>query len=349
MKTKIGLREVALEAGVSLSTASHALNGTAPLTNEVRDRVISCAQRLGYLEKRRNKASIASLRAIVLAVTGDAAPQSDLNMVSWTVMNGLRQECERRAIRIVPSISPGNRIDASEIKRLSQMETVDGIVILNDDRPELIRSLTNLPIPAVIINGEDPAMLVDTVTAGNRFGARQATEHLLSLGHRRILHLTWPGRTTIRRRLDGFVDAFLTAGLPAPQDMVVEAASFEPEEGQKAITSLLAKDPSLRGATAIFCAADNLALGCLKALSNAGIKVPDDISVMGCDDIMPAEFSEPPLSTVQLPSARLGAAALSLMEQRVVASDPLRPAHRLELGCKLVLRGSIAPPRADSR
>ncbi|HBF28502.1 LacI family DNA-binding transcriptional regulator [Rhizobium sp.] len=345
MKTKIGLREVALEAGVSLSTASHALNGTAPLTNEVRDRVIACAQRLGYLEKRRNKASIASLRAIVLAVTGDAAPQSDLNMVSWTVMNGLRQECERRAIRIVPSISPGNRIDASEIKRLTQTETVDGIVILNDDRPELIRSITHLPIPTVIINGEDPAMLVDTVTAGNRFGARQATEHLLSLGHRRILHLTWPGRTTIRRRLDGYIDAFLAVNLPVPIDMIVEAASFEPEEGEKAIKALMVKDPTLKGATAIFCAADNLALGCLKALRDAGISVPGDLSVMGCDDIMPAEFSTPPLSTVQLPSARLGAAAISLMEQRVVASDPLRPAHRLELGCKLILRGSIAPPR----
>ncbi|OLP46121.1 LacI family DNA-binding transcriptional regulator [Rhizobium oryziradicis] len=346
MKTKIGLREVAQEAGVSLSTASHALNGTAPLTNEVRDRVLSCAQRLGYLEKRRNKASIASLRAIVLAVTGDAAPQSDLNMVSWTILNGLRQECERRAIRIVPSISPGNRIDANEIKRLSQTEKVDGIVILNDDRPELIKSLAHLPIPTVIINGEDPAMLLDTVTAGNRFGARQATEHLLSLGHRRILHLTWPGRTTIRRRQDGYMDAFLAANLPAPTDMVVEAASFEPEEGEKAIKALLEKDHTLKGATAIFCAADNLALGCLKALSDAGIRVPDDISVLGCDDIMPAEFSVPPLSTVQLPSARLGAAAIGLMEQRVIANDILRPAHRLELGCKLVLRGSVAPPRA---
>lgn len=345
MKTKIGLREVAQEAGVSLSTASHALNGTAPLTNEVRDRVISCAQRLGYLEKRRNKASIASLRAIIVAVTGDAAPQSDLNMVSWTVMNGLRQECERRAIRIVPSISQGKSIDASEIKRLSQAENVDGIIILNDDRSELIRSLSQLPIPTVIMNGEDPAMLLDTVTAGNRFGARQATEYLLSLGHRRILHLTWPGRTTIRRRFDGYVDAFLAADRQVPTDMVVEAASFEPEEGEKAIRTLLAKDSSLKGATAIFCAADNLALGCLKALREAGIRVPDDISVMGCDDIMPAEFSSPPLSTVQLPTARLGTAALSLMEQRVIANDPLRPAHRLELGCKLVLRGSVAPPR----
>ncbi|BCH55737.1 LacI family DNA-binding transcriptional regulator [Agrobacterium vitis] len=345
MTAKISLKNVALDAGVSISTASHALNGTAPLTAEVRDRVIASAQRLGYLEKRRNKATIATLRCILLAVAGDAAPQSDLNLVSWTVMNGLREECERRAIRIVPCVTPGNRIDAAEVKRIAVAEKVDGIVIINDDRPEFIRALAQLAIPSVIINGEDPSMRIDTVTAGNRFGARQAIEHLLALGHRRILHVTWPGRTTIRRRYDGYVDAFLAAGLQAPIDMVVEAESYEPAEGERVLRELLTHDPSLKQATAIFCAADNLALGCLKTLAKAGIKVPDDISVLGCDDILPGEFSNPPLSTIQLPSARLGAAALSLIEQRLVSIDPLRPAHRLELGCRLILRGSIAPPR----
>ncbi|MGV1800343.1 LacI family DNA-binding transcriptional regulator [Agrobacterium vitis] len=345
MTAKISLKNVALDAGVSISTASHALNGTAPLTAEVRDRVIASAQRLGYLEKRRNKATIATLRCILLAVAGDAAPQSDLNLVSWTVMNGLREECERRAIRIVPCVTPGNRIDANEVKRIAVAEKVDGIVIINDDRPDFIRALAQLAVPSVIINGEDPSMRIDTVTAGNRFGARQAIEHLLALGHRRILHVTWPGRTTIRRRYDGYVDAFLAAGLPAPIDMVVEAESYEPAEGERVLRELLTRDPSLKQATAIFCAADNLALGCLKTLSKAGIKVPEDISVLGCDDILPGEFSTPPLSTIQLPSARLGAAALSLIEQRLVSIDPLRPAHRLELGCRLVLRGSIAPPR----
>lgn len=346
MERKTNLKEVAREAGVSLSTASHALNGTAPLTVEVRERVLETARRLGYLENRRKKATIAALRVVLLAVTGDAAPQSDINMVSWTMLNGLRQECERRGIRIVPHVSASNRLDPTEVGNIALAENVDGIVVLNDDRPELIRALSGLQKAVVIVNGEDPAMLLDTVTSENRFGARLGTEHLLSLGHRRILHMTWKGRTTIRRRYDGFADAYTAAGLPVPTDMLLEAASYQPQHGEEAIRELFREDPTLRGATAVFCAADNLALGCLKALAEVGLRVPEDVSVLGFDDIMPGEFSSPPLSTIQMPADRLGAAALTLLEQRLIANEPLRPAHRLELGCRLILRGSIArPPR----
>lgn len=345
MERKTNLKDVAREAGVSLSTASHALNGTATLTVEVRERVLDVARRLGYLENRRKKATIATLRVVLLAMTRDAAPQSDLNMVSWTMLNGFRRECERRGIRIVPFVGTSNRLDPAEVGEAAQAGNVDGIVVLNDDRPELVRALAGLNRPVVLINGEDPAMVVDTVTAENRFGARLGIEHLLSLGHRNIMHLTWKGRTTIRRRYDGYSDAHLAAGLSVFPGMVIEVESYEPEWGEKAIRELLRNDPSLMGATAIFCAADNLALGCLKALSEAGIRVPDDISVLGFDDIMPAAFSSPPLCTIRIPADRLGGAALTLLEQRLTANDAGRPAHRLELGCSLVLRDSIAPPR----
>lgn len=346
VERKTNLKDVARVAGVSLSTASHALNGTASLTIEVRERVLETARRLGYLENRRKKATIATVRVVLLALTSDAAPQSDLNMVSWTILNGVRRECERRGIRIVPFISASTRLDPAEVRAAAEDENVDGILVLNDDRPELIRALSTLAKPMVILNGEDPSMLVDTVTVENRFGARLGTEHLLSLGHRRILHMTWQGRTTIRRRYDGYVDAHLIAGLPAPENMVVVAESYEPHHGGQVIRALLKEDVKLRGATAIFCAADNLALGCLEALVDANIRVPEDVSVLGFDDIVPGEFSVPPLSTIQMPADRLGAAALSLLEQRLIANDPLRPAHRLELGCRLILRGSIgSPPR----
>ncbi|MCG5479187.1 LacI family DNA-binding transcriptional regulator [Sinorhizobium alkalisoli] len=344
VERKTNLKDVAREAGVSLSTASHALNGTAPLTVEVRERVLESARRLGYLEIRRKKATIATLHVVLLALTSDAAPQSDVNMVSWTILNGLRRECERRGIRIVPFVSATMRLDAAQVRDAAESEKADGIVILNDDRPELIRALSALNRSMVILNGEDPSMLVDTVTVENRFGARLGTEHLLSLGHRRILHLTWQGRTTIRRRYDGYVDAHLVTGLPVPENMVVVAESYEPRHGKQVMRALLKADRSLRGATAIFCAADNLALGCLEAFAEAGISVPEEVSVLGFDDIVPGEFSTPALSTIQMPADRLGAAALSLLEQRLIANDPLRPAHRLELGCRLILRGSVAPP-----
>jgi DNA-binding LacI/PurR family transcriptional regulator len=344
LERKVNLKDVARDASVSLSTASHALNGTAPLTVEVRERVLASARRLGYLESRRKKATIATLRVVLLALANDAAPQSDLNMVSWTMLNGFRRECERRGIRIVPFVSSGVRLDPAEVGAAAHAGNVDGIVVLNDDRPELVKALSILERPVVIINGEDPAMIVDTVTAENRFGARLGIEHLLSLGHSSILHLTWKGRTTIRRRHDGYADAYLNAGLAVPTGMLLEATSYEPAHGEEAIRTLLKSDPTLKGATAIFCAADNLALGCLKALADAGLRVPEDISVLGFDDIMPSAFSSPPLSTIQMPAERLGAAALSLLEQRLIANDAQRPAHRLELGCRLILRGSIAPP-----
>lgn len=345
MERRVSLKDVARDAEVSLSTASHALNGTASLTVEVRDRVLDSAQRLGYLENRRRKATIAALRVLLLAIPNDAAPQNDLNLVSWTILNGLRLECERRGIRIVPFVSGERKIDGAEVRQIALSERADGIVVLNDDRPELIRSLAAIGIPIVLVNGEDPAMLVDTVTPENRFGARLGIEHLLALGHRRILHLTWKGRTTIQRRYDGFSDAFLAAQLSIPDNPIVEAEGYEPRHGEAAIKALLDRDPAMAGATAVFCAADNLALGCLKALADRGIKVPEAMSVLGFDDIVSGEFSRPPLSTVRVPTERLGAAALSLIEQKLIANDPQRPAYRLELGCRLVLRGSVAPPR----
>lgn len=344
VERKVNLKDVARDADVSLSTASHALNGTAPLTIEVRERVLDSAKRLGYLDRRRKKATIAALHVLLLAIPDDAAPESDLNLVSWTILNGLRRECERRGIRIVPFVSTGRRIDGAQVRQIALAERADGIVVLNDDQPELIRSLASADMPVVIVNGEDPTMLVDTVTPENRFGARLGIEHLLGLGHRRILHLTWKGRTTIQRRYDGFSDAFLAAQLPVPADMIVEAEGYEPRHGEAAINALLDRDPTMKGASAVFCAADNLALGCLKALADRDIRVPEAISVLGFDDIVPGEFSRPPLSTISVPTDRLGAAALALIEQRLIANDPQRPAHRLELGCHLVLRGSVAPP-----
>lgn len=108
--------------------------------------------------------------------------------------------------------------------------------------------------------------------------------------------------------------------------MVIEVESYEPQWGETAIRRLLAEERPLRNATAIFCAADNLALGCLKALTEAGVRVPDDVSVLGFDDIMPAAFSAPPLSTIQLPADRLGGAALSCWSSGL--SPPTRPGLR---------------------
>ena len=239
-------------AGVAVSTVSHVLNGTASISADVRERVLEAARGLGYLQKRRDKAAIASISEVMLAVPSDVAAQQDVNLVSWTILDALRRHCERRGIRVVPHVAEGSRLDASKLVEGARAANVDGIILFNDDRPEFLSAVRNSGIPAVLINGEDPEMMVDTVTPANRFGAKQATSWLLQLGHRRILHFTFKHRKTIHYRRDGYEDAFREAGLAVPHDLIVELEGYEPVFAEAALAAFLDLHPDQGGVTGDF-------------------------------------------------------------------------------------------------
>ena len=341
-KNKVGIREVAERAGVALSTVSHVLNGTAPISEEVRMRVLDAARDLGYLARRSARAAIGTLHRILVVAPEDALPDSDVNLVSWTILNALSRDCEARGIRIVP-LALGRDRAVSSIAEAARSANVDGIILLNDDRSSLLEAIRRTGIPAVLINGEDPDMHIDSVTPGNRFAAMKATKRLIALGHKRIAHLTWRGRKTVDRRRDGFLDAFDESGIPRANAIILMADGYEPQHGEAAVSDWLARHPDLEGATAMFCAADNLSFGAVRALHAAGLKVPGHMSVMGFDGVAPSEFHVPPLSTIAIPLDQFGQAALSLLEQQVNSGDAARAAHRLELGCEIIERASVAP------
>lgn len=341
---KVGLRHVAERAGIALSTVSHVLNGTASISEPVRRRVLEAARELGYLEQRRAQGAIATLGTVLLAVPEDALPSSNVNLVSWTVLSAINREAERRGIRLVPHHLRADQPPAALVAAFAQARA-EGVILLNDDREPLLAAIREKGISAVLINGEDPEMHVDNVTPGNRYAARQATRRLLALGHRRVMHLTWRGRKTIARRLDGFRDAMAEAGLgdAAP---VLMADGFTPEAGERAVRGWLDAHPGLDGVTGLFCAADNLAFGAMKALRDRGLSVPADLSVMGFDGVALGELHVPPLTTVAVPLDEFGHEALELLERRLSAGGAPRAARRVELGCRIVERQSIAPPRA---
>ncbi len=343
-RKKVGIRDISERAGVAMSTVSHALNGTAPISDEVRDRVRKIAQEMGYLAKRQAKGAIAALSKVMIIVPERALEDSDVNLVSWTILSALTRDCEERGLRVIPySIHRDQPV--AEIIAAAKETKADGIVLVNDDRDDLLAEICNTGIPVVLINGEDPDMHVDSVTPGNRFAAQKATKRLISLGHRKIMHLAWRGRKTVRRRLDGFMDAYSEQGLSLDNAVVLMADGFLPEDGEAALVKWLDKHPDLDGVTAIFCAADNLAFGAIKALHAAGIKVPEDISVMGFDGVALGELHVPPLTTVSIPLDQFGSAALGLLEQRALSGASRRAAHRLELGCDIVERASVTRPR----
>jgi DNA-binding LacI/PurR family transcriptional regulator len=340
-KTKIGMREVAERAGVAISTVSHALNSTAPISDEVRMRVLDAARELGYLAKRTAKATIGTLNRILMVAPEDALPDSDVNLVSWTILNTLTRDCDARGIRIVP-YALGRERSVAAIAAAARDANVDGIILLNDDRSSLLEAIRKTGIPSVLINGEDPEMRIDSVTPGNRFAAMKATKRLIALGHKRIVHLSWRGRKTVDRRRDGFLDAFEESGISRDNALILMTGGYEPQHGEAAVRDWLKAHPDLQKATAMFCAADNLAFGAIRALQAAGLRVPEDMSVMGFDGVALSEFHEPPLSTIAIPLEQFGQAALSLLEQRANSGDATRAAHRLELGCEIIERASVA-------
>ncbi|WP_404402169.1 LacI family DNA-binding transcriptional regulator [Pelagibacterium halotolerans] len=343
-RKKVGIKDVSREAQVAISTVSHVLNGTAPISTEVRARVLDAARRLGYLAERQTKATITALDTVLLAVPDDALPENEINLFSWTVLNALTRECERRSVRLVP-LAGGGPLTAKRIVEAAKEAAADGILLLNDDRRELLHGISNAGLLTVLINGEDQEMRVDSVTPGNRFAAQMATDWLISQGHREILHLTWEGRTTITRRYDGFIDAFRANNIPRSGAHVLEAAGYEPKMGEEAIGAWLKDNGGPGDITAIFCAADNLALGAMRALTAAGLDIPGDISVMGFDGVALGELVSPALTTVDVPLNQMGPEALHLLERRVLANDTERAAQRLELGCKLVIRQSVSARR----
>ena len=168
---------------------------------------------------------------------------------------------------------------------------------------------------------------------------RQAIDHLIGLGHRRIGFITGkPGVSSARERLAGYRDALRDADIPYDHKLVV-TGDFLEERGYQATEQLLALE---QRPTAIFTSADTAAIGAIKASRAAGLRVPDDISIVGFDDIPEASLVMPPLTTVRQPLMEMGTTAVRLL-QRLMDEPEMTP-RRTELDVELVVRGSTAPP-----
>lgn len=188
----------------------------------------------------------------------------------------------------------------------------------------------------MLVNGDDPEMRLSGVTPCNRSAARVATEHLIGLGHRDIVFLMRSDRRTIERRREGWQDALLHHGIAVDADRVMVVDDWLPELAARAVTERVAA----RGLdfTAILAAGDSLAVGAMMGMQQLGYVVPRDLSVIGMDDLPPAAFLNPPLTTKHIPIRKIGAAALDLLRDQLSGVPTL--ARRIELACHLVERRS---------
>jgi LacI family transcriptional regulator len=298
---------------------------------------------LGYTSNRHARALAGKRTGLI----GLVVPFAQNSFFSG-IIEGAGEAVYEREARLV-LFPTYHRIDR-EVSVLDQVlhgATDGSLIVLPIESMVELRELQRLGSPFVVI---DPRVPLDedvpVVTAANWAGARSATEYLIGLGHTRIGVITgfrtWCASID---RLAGYHSALLAAGLPIIPEYTREA-DFWIDEGQRAAHELLALP---NRPTAIFAFSDAMAVGTLRAARERGLEVPDDLSVVGFDDVEMASIATPQLTTVSQPLQDLGRLAVSVLYRQINGLQP--DANRFELSTRLIVRGSTAPPcdRAEQR
>ncbi len=332
---RVRLEEVARRCGVSVSTASRALTGVAGVRETLRADIIAAAKALNY----PISAPVTGNR-VILAASSVAMIDHARNQFTLHVLEGLNERANALGIELVTRPVADAEDELALLGEAEEDPSVIGCLFLTLDDDDVLTRAANFSKPIVLVNGDDPTMRHSSVTPCNRSAARMATDHLLDLGHRRILFLMRRGRRTIERRLEGWRDALANRNILEIGDLMVEVSDWIPEVASEAIGRRLRE----RGLdfTAILTAGDSLAYGAILGLETAGYMVPNEVSVVGMDDLPLSAFCKPPLTTMHIPMREIGAAALGQLLNDLGVAE--LPARRIELACSLVRRESTAPP-----
>lgn len=311
------LGEVASLAGVSIATASRVLNNSAPVSMHARQLVREAVVRLGYV---RQRAAPAVPRGRVRSAAAVVCANHNRFFADATFAQIISAATEALAARDIPLmvvVAPDDR--TTSVERYLQAGHVDGVLLIgtNGQHP-LAVSLPAAGMPVTLVGRPMCATRASYVDSDNRGGARAATEHLISRGRRTIV--TIAGRQDMAvgvDRLAGYRDALEAAGLPS----AVAYGDFTHPSGVHAMWRLLDQRPAL---DAVFVASDIMAAGALHALRRSGRRVPDDVAVVGFDDLPLAQHTQPSLTTVRQSLDRIGAtAARRLMADLDGSEEPL--------------------------
>jgi len=339
-KQRPTLAVVAATAGTSVPTVSKVLRGGTDVSDATRRRVMQAAHELGYVKSSRPTTPAAPYRPALVDLVMSNIDGSYANRV----LSGVEGAATATGSDVVITIA---RHDRDWVNRLLRRPSEGAVIVLVDTTAAQLSTLRAGRIPLVLIDPmSTPPADIASVGVSNWEGGRTAAEHLLALGHRRFGVIGGEQRHRYSTaRVDGFRSAVAAAGgaLPAP---FVTHGTWDRVSGREESRPLL---ESPDRPTAIFACSDLMALGIYDTARELGLRIPEDLSIVGFDDVPEAEWATPGLTTVAQPIAEMGAAALRML-LRVGSSDDAslgaRPAPREELATGLVIRESTAPPLA---
>ena len=336
----VSIKEVAKLAGVSIATVSRCVNNPEKVTGKTRLKVQTAIQQTGYAPNtlaQSFRSGRTNLIMVVLPTIGDP--------FFSRVMRGIRQAAKTRGYSVVIEETQFNTMTADEIGAMMVSRQTDGIILLASLSPfgtEVLSAQNNRRIPIVVgcetiapELSKFPSVHIDNLSA-----ARDATNLLLSHGHTSIAMLVGPDSSLLTRDRElGFRAAMSEASLPVDDDWVLDG-QLTIAGARIATRALVATD---KRPTAIFCANDEMAIGCIHEVKVAGLRVPEDISVMGFDDTRYAAVADPPLTTISQPAEQIGERVVYRLLDEISGTTPATSQPEI-LSHRIVVRQSVSTP-----
>lgn len=333
----VTIRDVARLAGVSPTTVSHALSGKRKVSALTQTRITGAIERLGY---RPSYVATAMSTGRTLTL-GMLVPDIANPYFGQLVAAVERTSSKSGYTVLVSSTELDPELEARHVRNLADRQ-VDALVYLGgtDRRNDAVAQLAKAGRPPIVAVDEALSWLPDTVTTvtvDNQVGGALAAQHLIGLGHARVAAIAGPqGLPTALHRWLGFEQA-CRAARHVPVRVCADAYTID--AGRHAASALLATHPDL---TAVFCGNDLIALGLVQVAATLGRRVPDDLSVVGFDDMLVSRLATPPLTTIQQPVDQLGRQAAEV--GLALAANPQQPAGSRVLPVELIVRGSTGTP-----
>ena len=337
MNDRITLKDVAKQAGVSYQTVSKVLKGQGNVSTSTKARIQAVARDLGYRPNIRAR-NLRVQRSHLIGYSWQPEPPDLYNPVLEKFLQSIIEVAERQDHHILTFAWQQKADQLEEYRSLIQSGRVDGLILssIDFDDPR-VAYLTELNFPFVAFGRANPEWDFAYIDIDGGAGLRQMTEHLLTLGHRRIAVLAWPESSrTGEDRLQGYYQALQQASIPIEEGWI-ERGENSVSAGYNGARRLLQRPPADRP-SALIGMSDTLAIGAINAVHHLGLTVGRDVSISGFDDIPLSQYLQPPLTTIRQPIWEIGQRSIELLFQIMAGRTPAE--HQILLPPRLIIRQS---------
>jgi LacI family transcriptional regulator len=334
------IRDVAAAANVSPSAVSLVIRGKPGVAERTRERVWAAVNELGYVVPNQ---SVLTKTPAVCMLIEQGSNIVGLDIFYGDILRGFQAEAQRLGYQVLLHMYDSSADTAASL-RSSLPEEARGLVIANDGdiRPDTVTQFQLRELPLVLIENHLPDHPLRCVLGDNFEAGYTVTRHLIDLGHRAIALLRGPTKySSLTDRLRGSLAAAAEAGIAIPQQWMPDPVSGHPKKGYLQMKEILKLE---QRPTAIVGISDKAAFGAIEAIKEEGLRIPDDISIVGIDDVLDSAYSQPPLTSYRIPRHEMGVIAMQKLHRLVVAND--EPITKSVVYGDLVVRYSTAPARA---